>query len=225
VDIAATGTGPSRRPVQLGRRPWDLVFVAFFTLNLGCITYVVDVEQLVIGNPANFSYPLWPPPPLVDLVHWWGRNFDPLLMARPAFWRMTIWIDVLFFGPFYACAIYAFVRGRDWIRLPAVLWAGTMLANVLIILMEERYGVYATPRWGVVLAANLPWLLLPVAVVARVARSPYPFTEPSPAHPAGPPSPAHPAGPPSPAHPAGPPSPAHPLAPVAPRGPVPPQPS
>jgi hypothetical protein len=162
----------------LGRRPWDLVFVAFFAVNLGFITYVVDIEQLVIRDPAHFSYPLWPPPPLVDLVHWWGRTFDPLLMARPAFWRMTIWIDVLFFGPFYACAIYAFVRGRDWIRLPAVLWAGTMLANVLIILMEERYGTHATPRWGVVLAANLPWLLLPLAVVARMAVSPYPFTEP-----------------------------------------------
>ena len=156
------------------------MFIAFFAVNLGFITYVVDLEQLVIRDPAHFSYPLWPPPPLVDLVHWSGRTFDPLLMARPAFWRMTIWIDVLFFGPFYACAIYAFVRGRDWIRLPAVLWAGTMLANVLIILMEERYGIHATPRFGMVLAANLPWLLLPVAVVARMARSTYPFTEPAP---------------------------------------------
>jgi len=25
---------------------------------------------------------------------------------------MTIWIDVVFFGPFYFLAVYAFVRGR-----------------------------------------------------------------------------------------------------------------
>jgi len=148
-------------------------------VNLGFITYVVDLEQLVIRDPTAFRHPVWPPAPLVDLVHWWGRNYDPLLMARPPFWRMTIWIDVVFFGPFYACALYAVVRGRDWIRLPAVLWAGTMLANVLIILMEERYGAYATPRWDIVLAANLPWLLMPVVVVARMARSPHPFTEPA----------------------------------------------
>ena len=37
-------------------------------------------------------------------------------MARPPFWRMTIWIDVIFFGPFYLFAIYAFIRGRNWIR-------------------------------------------------------------------------------------------------------------
>jgi hypothetical protein len=154
--------------------------VAFFLVNLGFITYVVDLEQLVVADPARFAYPVWPPPVLVDLVHWWGREFDPLLMARPAFWRMTIWIDVLGFGPFYAFAVYAFVRGRDWIRTPAIFWAGLMTANVLIILMEERYGRWATPEWGVVLAANLPWLLLPSAVVLRVARSPHPFTEPVP---------------------------------------------
>jgi hypothetical protein len=157
----------------------DLVFVAFFVVNLGFITYIVDLEQLVIDDPADFRYPVWPPAPLVDLVHWWGRTYDPLLLARPPFWRMTIWIDVLFFGPFYAFAIYAFVRGRDWIRLPAMWWAGAMTANVLIILMEERYGVHASPRWGAVLAANLPWLLLPAAVVTRMAWSAHPFTEPA----------------------------------------------
>ena len=91
---------------------------------------------------------------------------------------MTIWIDVVFFGPFYAAAIYAFLRGRDWIRLPALFWAGLMTANVLIILMEERYGTYATPRWGIVLAANLPWLVLPAALIIRMAWRSHPFTEP-----------------------------------------------
>jgi hypothetical protein len=149
--------------------------VVFFLINLGFITYVVDLESLVIADPARFTYPPWPPAPLVDLVHWYGRTFDPLLMARPPFWRMTIWIDVLYFGPFYACAIYAFVRGRDWIRVPALVWAGLMMANVLIILMEERYGEWATPRFGIVLALNLPWLLMPLAVTWRLRRE-HPFT-------------------------------------------------
>ena len=49
-------------------------------------------------------------------------------------------VAVLAFGPFYAFAIYAFVKGRDWIRLPAVMWAGTMVANVSIIMLEEWHG-------------------------------------------------------------------------------------
>ena len=161
-------------PVPLRERRIDLLFLAFFVVNLGFITYIVDLEQVVIADPHNFSYPLWPPRPLVDLVHWYGNHYDPLLMARPPFWRMTIWIDVIAFGPFYAAAIYAFIRGRDWIRVPALVWSGLMLANVLIILMDERYGVTPAPNFGLVLAANLTWLLLPLAVVLRMRRD-HPF--------------------------------------------------
>lgn len=172
--------------VPLRQRPYDLVFVAFFLVNAAFITYIVDLEQLVVSNPANFDYPIWPPPPLVDLVHSYGETYDPLLLARPPFWRMTIWIDVLLFGPFYLFAIAAFVRGRDWIRTPALVWSGMMLANVLIILMEERYGQWATPRFGVVLALNTPWLLFPLATIWRMRRQ-HPFTEPTPVSPAAPP--------------------------------------
>ncbi|HCT81095.1 MAG TPA: hypothetical protein DGT23_31910 [Micromonosporaceae bacterium] len=160
--------------MPLRRRPIDIIFIVFFTINATFITYVVDLEQLVIADPSNFDYPLWPPPPLVDLVHWFGNNYDPLLIARPAFWRMTIWIDVIFFGPFYFFAIYAFVRGRNWIRVPALVWSGTMMANVLIILMEERFGIHATPNFGFILAVNLPWLLLPFAVMWRMRIEPFP---------------------------------------------------
>jgi EXPERA (EXPanded EBP superfamily) len=164
-----------RTPVPLRQRRADLIFVAFFLVNVGFITYIVDLEQLVIPDARHFGYPMWPPHRLVDLVHWYGNHYDPLLIARPAFWRMTIWIDVLFFGPFYVFAIYAFLRGRDWIRLPALVWSGTMIANVLIILMEERYGEYATPHFPFVLALNGPWLLLPLAVIWRMRRE-HPFS-------------------------------------------------
>jgi hypothetical protein len=55
-----------------------------------------------------------------------------------------------------------------------------MMANVAIILFEEHTGVYATPHFGMVLGANLPWGLLPVAVIIRLARD-HPFTSTRPA--------------------------------------------
>lgn len=169
----------TRERIPLRERPWDMVIVAFFCTNLFFITYIVDIEQLTVPNAYHFHYPLWPPPPLVNLVHWWGNHFDPLLMARPPFWKMTIWIDAVFFGPFYAVAIYAFIRGRDWIRLPSVYWAGMMVSNVLIILAEEYSGVHRSPHFGIVLAANVPWLLLPAGVVLRMMLSAHPFTRPA----------------------------------------------
>jgi hypothetical protein len=165
-----------RLPVPLSRRPLDVALVAFFGVNLLFTTYVVSLEQLVIDDPSRFAPPVWPPGPLLALVHWWERTYDPLLVARPAWYRATIWLDVLAFGPFYAVAIYAFARGRDWIRLPAVVWASMLFTNVFIILFDELGGVHATPRPAVVVAANASWMLVPLLVLWRVGRSPHPFT-------------------------------------------------
>jgi hypothetical protein len=164
-----------RQVIPLSERKTDLIFLAFWVLNLTFITYIVDLEQIVIEDPASFAYPIWPPAPLVDMVHWWGTTFDPVQYARPAWWRATIWIDALLFGPFYVAAIVAFWKGRDWIKNPSLVWCGLMFANVSIILFEELVGPHATPARGMVLLANAPWLLMPIVTAYRVW-SAHPFT-------------------------------------------------
>jgi hypothetical protein len=168
-----------REPIPLARRPADLVILAFFVINILFITYIVDLEQLVIADPASFSYPVWPPPALVDLVHWWGHTFDPVLIARPVWWKATIWIDALFFGPFYAVAIYAYAKGKEWIRIPSIIYASVMLTNVTIILSEEAFGPHATPQLPMVLFANAAWLLMPIVIIYRMWRHEHPFTIPA----------------------------------------------
>ncbi len=96
-------------------------------------------------------------------------------MARPIWWKMTIWLDVLIYGPFYAFAIYAFARGRDWIRIPAIFYAGMMFADVSIILGEEFAGPHAAPHFPLVLALNLPWLLMPFLITYRMSKE-HPFS-------------------------------------------------
>src|SRR5437588_11429164 len=96
--------------IQLSQRRGDIVIIVFFLVNILFITYIVDLEQLVIPDAAHFTYPIWPAHAAVDLIHWWGRTFDPLIIARPASWKATIWIDALFFGPFYAVASYAYTK-------------------------------------------------------------------------------------------------------------------
>ena len=169
--------------VPFRQRKLDWIFVGFFLINLFFITYVVDIEQLTVPDPAHFKQPIWPPAPMVDLIHSYGTNIDPLLMARPQWWKNAIWLDVIFYGPFYALAIFAFVKGKEWIRIPAVFYSGMMFADVFIILGEEISGPYASPRLLAVLALNLPWLLLPIALTLRLRRD-HPFTIPksAPAH-------------------------------------------
>ena len=163
--------------IPLKKRPVDIALIVFFIINFIFITYMIDIEQLVIADANNFQYPAWPPRWLVDLVHWYGKNFDPVLMARPAWWRATIWIDSLFFGPFYLVAIYAFIKGKNRIRFGAIIWASVMLTNVSIILFEEINGEHATPELARVLMANAAWVIFPVIVLYRMWRSVHPFTK------------------------------------------------
>lgn len=157
-----------------------LSLILFFTINLSFITYIVDLEQIVIPveqaqDPSKLQYPLWPPKPLVDLVHWYGRSFDPVLIARPPWWRATIWIDSLFFGPFYAVALFAFVFKKNWIRIPSIVWGSVLMTNVTVILFEEFLGPHATPYPLFVLGLNLPWLVFPaVTILTMAAGEPFP---------------------------------------------------
>ena len=172
---------PVRQVIPLRKRPIDLAIVAFFAINALFITYIIDFEQLVVSNAAHFAYPVWPPKPLIDLIHWWGNQFDPLLIERPPFWKATIWLDVLGFGPFYFVAIWAFFKGKEWIRIPSIVWASMMMTNVIILLSEEAFGSFATPHLALVVAANASWVIFPIIVIARMARADHPFTTEPPA--------------------------------------------
>ncbi|HUI93123.1 MAG TPA: emopamil-binding family protein [Chitinivibrionales bacterium] len=163
--------------IPLGRRPLDIAIIGFFIFNAVFITYFFDLEQVVIPNTAHFTYPLWPPRFLVDLAHWWGKHYDPLLYARPVWWRATIWIDVLLFGPFYFVAIWAFAKGKNWIRLPGIIYSAVMLTNVTIILSEEIGGPYATPNLPSVVGANASWIIFPLLIIWRLWGTDCPFSK------------------------------------------------
>jgi hypothetical protein len=164
--------------IPISKRPIDIILVAFFIINLVFVSYLIDIEQLVIANPAHFTYPIWPPRPVVDAVHWWGYHFDPLLIARPVFFKVTIWLDNLFYGPFYAVAIYAFITGKAWIRLPSLMWAVSMASGVIMILSEEAFGQYRTSHFALVALANAAWIIFPIIVLIRMGGTAPPFAKP-----------------------------------------------
>ena len=98
-------------------------------------------------------------------------------MARPPFWMVTIWVDVLFFGPFYAFGIYAFINKKNWIRDVSIIWSTALIINVLCILSEEIWGIHAANDLPFVLAVNMPWLFFPIFNMVRMLKTPVPWPE------------------------------------------------
>jgi hypothetical protein len=162
--------------LPFSQRRIDIVLVAFFLINLLFVSYLIDIEQIIIADPRHFTYPLWPPAPVVDAIHWWGNNYDPLLMARPVFFKVTIWLDNLLYGPFYLIAIYAYVKGKTWIRLPSIIYAVSMISGVIMILSEEAFGQYHTSHLALVVVANASWIIFPLIILFRMGHNEHPFT-------------------------------------------------
>ena len=167
----------NRKVIPLWQRPGDIVLLLFFCFDVFFIAPIVDLEQLVIADASNFTYPVWPLPFLVDMVHNYGNTYDPLQIARPAWWRAFVWHHEIFGVPFYLAAIYAFWKGKEWIRVPAFLYGAALFTIVATAVFEERYGQYAAPNFTAVFLFNLPWLLAPAYWIYRMWRFPHPFTK------------------------------------------------
>jgi steroid 5-alpha reductase family enzyme len=167
--------------IPLRKRPLDIVILGYFLFNFLLVSYIISLEQIAIPNPVvlnppNFEYPAWPPKVFVDVVHWWEGTFDPLLLARPVWYKATIWIDVLLFGPFTALAAYAFFRRRNWIRIPAIIYSAIMFTNVTIIMSEEIWGPHAAANPLFPVLANAAWFIFPFIITARMWGNDHPFT-------------------------------------------------
>ncbi len=103
---------------------------------------------------------------------------DRFFASDPAFLRVRTAISAFVYGPFYLVLVYAFVRGANWIRLPALLYVGAMTVGVVEFLAWEFALGLPPQNLPVFLAFNLPYLIVPLLLGARMWR-PHPFGAPS----------------------------------------------
>ena len=155
-------------PLCLG----DKCLVCWFAVGIA-ITFLIDMEQVLITAPdeygrAGVPAPLWPPPACVHAIHWWGHTADKLVLARPTWFRVAIWLEVCVQAPFYMLAMYAFARQRAWIRLPAIVYSAVLLTIMPIVLGEQFYGPHRTDRPVLVSAVYAAYVLMPILVFLRV---------------------------------------------------------
>ena len=118
------------------------------------------------------------PNPLARANYWYALDADPLFMHPPVWMRFVTGLSTFVYGPFYLVLAYALVKGKNWIQLPAVIYA-TMISSITGILV---FGVefFGEPEFRTLnpvkfLSFNLPYVLLPILLLVRM-RKPMPFT-------------------------------------------------
>ncbi|MEW5743149.1 MAG: emopamil-binding family protein [Myxococcota bacterium] len=118
------------------------------------------------------------PNPLARANYWYAVDADPLFMHPPVWMRFVTGLSTFVYGPFYLVLAYALVKGKNWIQLPAVIYA-TMISSItgIIVFGVEFFGEPELRTQNPVkfLSFNLPYVLLPLLLLVRM-RKPLPFT-------------------------------------------------
>jgi hypothetical protein len=110
--------------------------------------------------------------------YWYAHDADPLFMHPPVWMRIVTGLSAFVYMPFYIVLVAALARGWNWIQLPSVIYATTIaMITGVIVFGVEFFGEpeFQTQNPIKFLAFNLPYVLIPILLLARM-RKPQPFT-------------------------------------------------
>jgi EXPERA (EXPanded EBP superfamily) len=163
---AAVGTN-----LALRERRIDIFFAVVFSAFT--ITSIISDLLPTVGvdfshHSGNF---------FVNSNYWYAHDADPLFMNPPVWMRIVTGLSAFVYMPFYVVLVAALVRGKNWIQLPAVIYA-TMIVSItgIIVFGVEFWGeaAFRTHNPAKFVAFNLPYVLVPLLLLIRM-RGPEPF--------------------------------------------------
>lgn len=162
----------SAENLPLSQRRIDVFFAIVFVL-FAFTSGISDAVPTLGIDMAPDS-----PNPLARANYWYAVDADPLFMHPPVWMRFVTGLSTFVYGPFYLLLAYALVQGKNWIQLPAVIYA-TMISTItgVIVFGVEFFGEpeFRTQNPVKFLSFNLPYVVLPLLLLARM-RKPLPFT-------------------------------------------------
>jgi hypothetical protein len=148
----------------------------FFAVIFAAFTITSIISDLLPTVGVDFSHPS--SNFFVNSNYWYAHDADQLFMNPPDWMRIVTGLSAFVYMPFYVVLVYALVNAKNWIQLPAVIYA-TMISTItgVIVFGVEFWGA-ADMRTGnpvKFLAFNLPYVLVPILLLIRM-RKPMPFT-------------------------------------------------
>ncbi|MCS5733588.1 EXPERA domain-containing protein [Herbiconiux daphne] len=165
---------PPAKPLNLPlrERPFDIAFAVVFLL----FTVTSGISDLVptIGIPITADSTNW----LAQSNYWYGHDADPLFIDPPVWMRFVTGLSAFVYGPFYLLLAFCLLTGRNWIQLPAVIYASAIsMITGVVVFGVEFFGEpeYRTENPVKFLAFNLPYVIIPILLLVRM-RKPLPFT-------------------------------------------------
>lgn len=154
--------------LPLSQRKFDYFFVVMFSLFF--------ITSMISDAIPTLGFEMRPdsPNPLVRANYNYAYQCDPLFLAPPVWMRFVTGLSAFVYGPFYLVLVYAFIKGKNWIHVPAIMY-GTAISVItgVIVFGVEFLG---EPEWrcqnpGKFLPLNLPYVLIPILLIIRMRKA------------------------------------------------------
>lgn len=151
-------TAPPSLP--LSQRPRDWFFVLFFALFASTSLTSDTLHGLGLIDDTSV---------LGRANLWYGQVAgDDFFLAKPGYARFGTLMSAFVYGPFYLCLVYAFIKGKDWIRVPALLYVGAILFGTVQFLWWE-FSQGQPPRvLPIFFAFYGPYVVVPLLLAVRL---------------------------------------------------------
>jgi hypothetical protein len=144
---------------------WLMVFIA--------IGILFDSVLLFAGEGPISDATLQQLPHPVMVMNAWRRwtVIDPLMLANPVWLVAISWLNN---GSLLFCltAIPLIFTEDERIRSPALVWSGSAMTMIVIILCEEAVGPYRTSHFWLVVLAYVGYIITPLVVLLRFWNGP-----------------------------------------------------
>jgi EXPERA (EXPanded EBP superfamily) len=157
----------SQHQLPLSERKFDYFFIVMFSIFF-ITSMISDMLPTIYGDLVPNH-----PNPLMKANYDYANGCDPLFLHPPVWMRFVTGLSAFVYGPFYLVLVYAFIKGKNWIQLPAVIY-GTMISVItgVIVFGVEFFG---EAEWrcqdpAKFLPLNLPYVIIPILLIVRMRR-------------------------------------------------------
>jgi hypothetical protein len=162
--------GEERRAVALSRRPLDLFLVSFLLINIPVVV-LFESQPLL---PATLV-----PKQVRDLTQSYVKfSGDYLVATQPPFFKGLVYMEVLLQLPLLILNCYAFIAGKDWGRITGIIYSSHVATTMFPIFADIL--AKNIPTQNLLIGIYIPYLIVPLILLARLVPAAHPFTEPVP---------------------------------------------
>ncbi|KAL1521699.1 hypothetical protein AB1Y20_021354 [Prymnesium parvum] len=146
----------------------DRLLAAYLLLH-GALALIVD-GQAIFPDVAPHVYEWYERAGLTQIVRQWvEQEGDVVFGARPLWFKATIAGELLFQVPLCFCLGYGWIRERQWVRTPGLVYAVHVLTTMIPIMTELCSHPRPTLTCKLVYAV---WVILPAIMLLRCVQTP-----------------------------------------------------